>query len=261
MKSPLFDTHVHLDRLPTAAVAYEIEQARALGITSFLIPGITVAAWDDLLALAEHYNGVFLAPGIHPLAAEAWSSAVEGRLRNLFTHPAVIAIGEIGLDSKISVPMDLQERVFRAQIRLAVAAGYPLILHCRGALNRCLQIFTEEDGQRVGGILHAFSGSMEMAQRALRLNLLLGFGGGITWSGAKRAPDVLRSLPATAFVLESDAPDQSPEPYRHERNRPLWLQLIAKQGAKLRNTSEQEIIAQTTANALRILRLDQKLTL
>ncbi|MBE0503862.1 MAG: TatD family hydrolase [Desulfuromonadales bacterium] len=251
----LFDTHIHLDRLPTTDLASEFEQAREQGISSFLIPGIVPSNWDCLTALAAEYTGVFLAPGVHPLAAASWSPQVEERLLQLLAHPAVVAIGEIGLDRKLATPLELQEQVFRAQLRLAVAAGRPLLLHCRGLLARSLEIFQEEQGGRVGGILHAFSGSVEMAKMALRLNLALGFGGGITWPEARRAPEVLRSLPATAFVLESDAPDQSPAPYRHERNRPQWLALIARRCAELRQCSLEEVATQTTTNARRILNL------
>lgn len=251
----LFDTHIHLDRLPPGDLAGEIEQARQQGIHSFLIPGIAPANWGVLTALAALHPGVHLAPGVHPLAAASWSPQVEERLRQLLAHPAVVAIGEIGLDSKLPVPQELQEKVFRAQLRVAVDAGRPLLLHCRGPLTRCLDIFREEQGARVGGILHAFSGSVEMAKPALRLNLALGFGGGITWPEARRALEVLRALPATAFVLESDAPDQSPEPYRHERNRPQWLSLIARRCAELRQCSLEDVATQTTSNARRILHL------
>ena len=251
----LFDTHIHLDRLSTGDLASEIDQAQQQGINSFLIPGIEPSNWDRLTEIAGQHTGIFLAPGVHPLAAESWSAQVESRLVQLLAHPAVVAIGEIGLDYKLPVPPELQEKIFRDQLRLAVAAGRPLLLHCRGPLARCLEIFREEQGPLVGGILHAFSGSVEMAHVALRLNLSLGLGGGITWPEARRAPEVLRALPATAFVLESDAPDQSPEPHRHARNRPLWLALIAKCCAELRHCSLEEIAAQTTTNARRILNL------
>ena len=253
----LFDTHIHLDRLPQDELATELEQARNLGISSFLVPGISPSGWDDLTALAKQHAGLFLAPGLHPLAAESWSPEVAERLQLLLAHPAVVAIGEIGLDDRITVPMAQQEIAFRAQLRIAVAAGLPLLLHCRGPLVRCLQIFQEEQGPDVGGILHAFSGSLDMARVALRLNLALGFGGGITWPEARRAPEALRSLPATSFVLETDAPDQSPEPHRHERNRPQLLDLIATRCAEIRQCPRAEVVAQTTANARRILRLNE----
>lgn len=252
----LFDTHIHLDCLPPAELGAELEDARTLGIRSFLVPGITPPGWEGLTALAQRHAGILLAPGLHPLAAACWSPEIAERLKLLLCHPAVVALGEIGLDNKIDVAMALQERAFRGQLRMGVSAGYPLLLHCRGTLARCLDIFKEEQGPSVGGILHAFSGSLDMAKVALRLNLLLGFGGGITWPEARRAPEVLRALPATAFVLESDAPDQSPEPHRREHNRPLWLDLIARRCAELRYCSRDEVAAQTTANARRLLRLN-----
>lgn len=251
----LFDTHIHLDRIPQGVLEDELAQAQEIGITSFLIPGVDRPGWGKLTELAEQHSSIYLAPGLHPLAATSWSPACERELSLLLSHPAVVAIGEIGLDRTAAVGMASQEEVFRAQLRIAVAAGYPVLLHCRGTLLRCLQIFAEEQGSRVGGILHAFSGSIEMAQLALRLNLVLGFGGAITWPGARRAPQALRTLPAAAFVLESDAPDQSPAPHRGEANRPLWLDLVARHGAVTRNATRHELAAQTTANARRILRL------
>ncbi|MDO9079801.1 MAG: TatD family hydrolase, partial [Desulfuromonadales bacterium] len=136
----LFDTHIHLDRLPSDDLANQIEQARQQGIHSFLIPGIAPSNWATLTALAGQHAGLFIAPGVHPLAAESWSAQVEERLVQLLAHPAVVAIGEIGLDSKLPVPLGLQEQVFRAQLRLSVAAGKPVLLHCRGLLARCLEI-------------------------------------------------------------------------------------------------------------------------
>lgn len=251
----LFDTHIHLDRLPREELADDLNAAQSLGITSFLVPGIAPANWSDMTELVTQYPSPFLAPGLHPRAAASWSPEVEERLKVLLRHPAVVAVGEIGLDDKIGVDMALQETAFRGQLRLAVSAGLPLLLHCRGHLARTLEIFREEQGPGAGGILHAFSGSRDQAKIALRLNLIFGFGGGITWTGARRAPEVLRSLPATAFVLESDAPDQSPEPHRYERNRPQWLIFAARRCAELRNCSLEEVAAQTTANARRILRL------
>lgn len=253
----LFDTHIHLDLLPRTGLKAELIQAQALGIRSFLVPGIRSSGWEDISALAAEHEGIYIAPGLHPLAAAEWTEKCAEELTLLLHHPATVAIGEIGLDRQIAVPMAQQETAFRAQLRIAVANDLPLLLHCRGTLARCLQIFREEQGASVGGIVHAFSGSLELAREALRLNLSLGFGGGITRHGARRAPEVLRALPATAFVLESDAPDQSPEPHCGESNRPLWLDLVAQYGAQLRNCTRNELAAQTTANAKRILRLPQ----
>lgn len=255
MAVELFDTHIHLDRLPQGTLTAELEQAQRLGVGSFLVPGVSPRDWDTLIHLPSLHPGILLAPGLHPNSAHLWSHEREIKLRQLVTSQHVVALGEIGLDSGLPLPLQIQERAFREQLRLAISVDLPVLLHCRGTLTRVLQIFHEEGGARVGGILHAFSGSPEMSRMALKLNLLLGFGGGITWPEARRGPAVLRSLPETAFVLESDAPDQSPEPHRGVPNRPLWLELVAKRCAEIRHCRYDEIATQTAENARRILRL------
>lgn len=253
----LIDTHIHIDRLAAEQLSGELHLARAAGIDAFVIPGVAPAGWSGILTLARQHPGLYLAPGIHPQAAQAWTRAVEERLSRLLDDPAVVAIGEIGLDQRCETPAAIQEAAFRGQLRLAVACGYPLLLHCRGAHQRLFRIFDEEHGARVGGILHAFSGSSEIARAALRRNLALGFGGSVTWPEARRGPAALRELPAEAFVLETDAPDLAPHPHRGEANRPLWLTVVAARVAELRDCSRDEIVRQTSMNARRILRLPE----
>jgi TatD DNase family protein len=131
----------------------------------------------------------------------------------------------------------VQEQAFRAQLRLAIAAGRPVLIHCRQAAGRLLQILREEGAERVGGIFHAFSGSLETARQGIRLGFAIGVGGTLTYPNARRLPEVVREVPAEWLVLETDAPDLAPHPHRGEVNRPAWLPLIARQVAELRRWS------------------------
>jgi TatD DNase family protein len=253
----LIDTHVHLDASPLAeALEVEVLRARRAGIGHFLVPGVGRAGWARLLAVVQQVDGAWAAPGLHPLAADEWCPACERELRRLLSEPKVVAVGEIGLDALLPAPaLAVQEQAFRAQLRLAIAAGRPVLIHCRQAAGRLLQILREEGAERVGGIFHAFSGSLETARQGIRLGFAIGVGGTLTYPNARRLPEVVREVPAEWLVLETDAPDLAPHPHRGEVNRPAWLPLIARQVAELRRWSEAETARITTENAKRILKI------
>lgn len=253
----LFDTHVHLDASPLVEdLGREVRLAHQAGVGYFVIPGVDWRGWSRILAIARTVNDVWAAPGLHPLAAGEWCRQREQDLQAILGEPRVMAIGEIGLDALLPSPsLADQERVFRAQLRLAVAAGLPVLIHCRRATGRLLQILREEGAARVGGILHAFSGSLETALQAIRLGFALGIGGAVTYANARRLPEVVRQLPAEWLVLETDAPDLAPSPHRGEVNRPGWLSLVARRVAELRGWGEAEAARITTENAKRILKI------
>ena len=253
----LLDTHIHLDHPAMREdLARHVAEANKCGVSRFLLPGVTDESWDGLLAVTAATQGALAAPGIHPQAAHRWDSSCAERLSDLLERPEVVAVGEIGLDGYPGLPpMEVQESAFRAQLRLAVAAQRPVIIHCRKALGRLFGILKEEEAAQVGGIMHAFAGSVELARQAVEMNFALGFGGVLTYPNARRAPQVFCELPAEWLVLETDAPDMAPHPHRGETNRPAWLKLIACRAAELRGWSLEQTAHITTANACRILNL------
>jgi len=256
-RNALFDTHVHLDCLPDDLdPAAEIVRAQRQGIGRFLLPGVEAQHWPRLLAMAKTLPDCLAAPGIHPLATANWSRDTALRLRSLLKEPQVVAIGEIGLDGHLEKPAAaIQERALRGQLRLARQAGLPVLLHCRKATGKLLDILRQEQAADCGGIWHAFSGSLETAEAAIELNFAIAFGGPLTWPGARRGPAILQNLPTEWIVLESDAPDLAPHPHRGETNRPAYLRLIAERVADLRGWSLDETARITTANACRVLKL------
>lgn len=251
----LFDSHIHLDRLGN--LQPEIDAARAAGINSFLVPGVHPDTWPQVMQIAETVQGAFAAPGVHPLAAIAWNRETQRQLQACLDQPGAVAIGEIGLDSHVDVPLDVQETVFREQLRLALDRQLPVILHCRGATGRLLNILREEQAGAVGGILHAFSGSLETAREAIRLGFALAIGGPVTYPESKRIPGVARQLPEDWLVLETDAPDLAPHPHRGEQNRPVWLKYVQQRLAELRGWTLEETATITTRNARRVLHLKE----
>lgn len=254
-REAFFDTHAHLDFPPLREhLEEELAQARAVGVGAWVIPGVSSKGWPVLMATVAEIPAALAAPGMHPLAAGEWNEQTAAALALLLDD--AVAVGEVGLDGNLSSPSPAaQEQAFRAQVRLAVAARRPLLIHCREAMGRTLEILRAEGARRVGGIFHAFSGSPESAREALRMNFAIGLGGALTFTGARRGPELARTLPADWLVLESDAPDLAPEPFRGQINRPAYLPLIAARLADLRGWSPAETAAITTANARRVLGL------
>ena len=252
----LFDTHIHLDLLND--LHPELEAARKSGIHHFLLPGVRPETWQQLIQTADDISGAFAAPGVHPLAAQDWNQTTREQLLFYLSHPVTVAIGEIGLDSMINVPQALQEAILRDQLRIAIDYELPVIIHCRRATGRLMQILQQERAGQVGGILHAFSGSLETAREAIRLGFALAIGGPVTYPEAQRISSVARQLPEEWIVLETDAPDLAPHPHRGESNRPVWLHYIQQRLAELRDWTLAETATITTRNARRVLRLQEE---
>lgn len=247
------DTHIHLDLLN--GVDSQLEDARRAGVGAWVVPGISPESWPELMATAEAYASVYAAPGIHPQAANGWQKLHLEKLRLLLQHPKAIALGEVGLDRQVASSWQSQEELFTQMIRLALEMDKPLLIHARQSSDRVMELLQQEAADRVGGIFHAFSGSLETARKVIDMGFLLGIGGVVTLPTAKRLPKVVREVPAEALVLETDAPDMTPEPHRGQPNRPANLGLVAKRVASLRGWSLEETARITTANACRRLKL------
>ena len=252
----LIDTHIHLDC--QADPAQMLAAARAAGVGAWVVPGVEPRHWPQLLATVAANPGTLAAPGVHPQAADQWRPELAGALLAMAAERKTLAIGEVGLDGLAVPARAVQEQVFRGMIGIAREAGLPLLLHLRRATGRALAILREERAFEVGGIAHAYSGSLETARQLLALGFVLGIGGVVTYPEARRLQAVVRDLPAEGLVLETDAPDLPPHPHRRAGNRPEWLALVAARVAELRGWSREETARVTTANARRVLRLPKE---
>lgn len=247
------DTHLHIDRLGQPET--ELQAARERGVAHFVIPGVRPRDWPELMACLDRYPGTWAAPGVHPLAAGEWRDEHTAQLCALAEDPRVVAIGEVGLDRKVDIPMEHQEALLRRMIRLARTLGRPLLVHYRQATGRLLEILAEEGAERVGGIIHAYSGSLQTARQLIDMGFVLGIGGIITYPEARRLPLVVQNVPAESLVLETDAPYLAPHPCRDQPNHPANLILVAETVAGLRGWTLEETAHITTQNAQRILRI------
>ncbi len=236
----------------------QLEAARKAGISAWVVPGVSCEGWSEVMATAERYADVYAAPGIHPQEAVRWGKPQLAALRRHLEHPKAVALGEVGLDRQVESPWWQQEDVFVQMVRLARELDKPLLIHTRRSTWRVLELLQREEAGRVGGIFHAFSGSLETARKIIDMGFALGIGGVVTFKTARRLPEVVREVSADALVLETDAPDMAPEPHRGEPNQPAYLGLVAERVAALRGWSLEETARVTTANACRILGLPQK---
>jgi TatD DNase family protein len=249
----LIDSHCHLDLEPLYSnLDTVLKDARQAGVTRFVVPSIHPNGWDRIANLSiEHYR-IMPAFGIHPQHAEIVDEAVIDRLKA--QAKTASAVGEIGLDPFCQVPMEIQEKAFKEQLRVAVALGLPVLVHCRRAFQRTLQILNEEKVSQVGGVMHSFSGSVEMAREFIRAGFFISISGTVTWPGAVRPIILARDLPLESLVLETDAPDLVPQSHKGQPNQPAFLSDVQQAVAKIRGISALDLSDRTSKNLLKLLK-------
>jgi TatD DNase family protein len=264
----LIDTHCHLDAAEFDSDREIIRQAaREQGVDYCVIPSVVRENWAVVAALAHRHSDLY-ALGIHPLyvnqAVPSDADALSFALSAALADPALVAVGEIGLDGFDGHPdLELQLSWFRRQLALARDLGLPVILHVRRSVDAVLRELRH--CPVVGGIAHAFNGSLQQAQALMDLGFALGFGGAMTFERALQLRRLASELPLHGLVLETDAPDIPPQwVYRtaaqraqgvpQGRNTPVELPRIATQLAELRQMSPTELAQVSSANARRVLR-------
>ena len=205
--------------------------------------------------LAHRYPFVYAAVGWHPEEAEGWTDESLGEIRALAGDDRVVAIGEIGLDYYWDKTYtDLQKRMFRAQIELALELDLPVIVHDREAHGDCLEIVRDYPALR--GVFHCFSGSVEMARELVKRGWYLGFDGPVTYKNAVKALDVIRAVPMDRILLETDSPYLAPVPNRGKRNDSRNLPYIAAVVAREKGTDVETVAAATMENGKRLFRIE-----
>ena len=256
--SGLFDTHCHLDLPELAALQQQHWQAaRQAGVRALLIPAVEAAAWPNLLQLHKLQPQWYIALGIHPWwAAKHNLASVQDLSQLLATHQHnVCAIGEIGLDFALATnTFEQQLQLFSAQLSLAAEYSKPVILHHRKSQP---QLLAELKRQRFkqGGILHAFSGSMQQAEAFIDCGFKLGIGGTITYERAAKTKKVVQQLPLEHFVLETDAPSMPLSGHQGQINTPARLAEVFTAFCALRTEPAAEIAAALWQNSIDVLRL------
>jgi TatD DNase family protein len=251
--SMLVDSHCHLDfpelreNLPSL-VARMAEQ----GVCGALCAGVTLERLPDVLHIAETYQNIYAAVGVHPDIQDGEEPNVE-QLIDLARHSKVVAIGETGLDYyRLTGDMTWQQERFRTHIRAALRAGKPLIIHTRAAAADTLRILVEESASKVGGVFHCFTEDREVAKAALDLGFHISFSGIVTFKNAIELKEVARTVPLERILVETDAPYLAPVPYRGKTNEPAYVRYVAEEIAALRGISLDSLASATTDNFNRL---------
>lgn len=250
----LFDTHVHLnDQQFQEDLSEVIERALEKGIQYMVVVGFDRPTIKRAIELAESYDFIYASVGWHPVDAIDMQPEDLNYLESLAAHPKVVALGEMGLDYHWDKsPKDVQKEVFIKQIHLAKKVGLPIIIHNREATEDIINILKEEGAAEVGGIMHCFSGSVEVAKQCLDMNFYISLGGPVTFKNAKKPKEVAEAVPLDKLLIETDCPYLAPHPFRGKRNEPSYVTLVAEEIARLRGLTYEEVTEYTTVNAKRL---------
>ncbi len=246
----IFDTHAHyddkafdsdrdelLENLFSDSVAYVVNQGTDLELSEYGI------------RLAERYENMYCAVGIHPENITETSLDDIQKIKRMASHSKVVAIGEIGLDYYWDIPREPQKLIFEKQLELANELDMPVNVHDREAHGDTLELIKK---YKPKGILHCFSGSVEMAEEVVKLGMYIGMGGVVTFKNSRKAVEVVKVIPLERLVLETDCPYLAPVPFRGKRNDSSMIQYVAEKIAEIKNISAEEVLEETLHNAKRV---------
>ncbi|HLV35268.1 MAG TPA: TatD family hydrolase [Spirillospora sp.] len=259
----MIDTHCHLNfEAYDADREQVVERAEQAGVLQIINPGIDLESSRTGIELARQFQSVFTAVGIHPNSSASFSGDEVGALEQLAASDKVVAIGEIGLDYYWDKsPKSKQLSAFEAQLSLAAELNLPVIIHNREASEDVIRILEQWSTglpptlAEHPGVLHSFSASPDIAERALAAGFYLGFTGPITFEKADELRAVARQAPLERILVETDGPFLTPVPHRGKRNEPAYIPYIVDRLAALKQLPTEEMSRITTENAVRLFRL------
>lgn len=253
----IFDSHAHYDD-----EAFEedrdllLSSMQANGIDTIVNVGASIESSGSSLQLAETYDFVYAAVGVHPSDTDELNEENYLELCKLMDKEKVVAVGEIGLDYYWDTPSrDIQKKWFVRQLNTAVEKNKPVIIHSRDAAADTLDIMKAEKPWDQGGVIHCFSYSVEMAREYLNHGFYIGIGGVLTFHNAKKLKEVAEYVPLNQIVLETDCPYLAPVPNRGKRNSSLNLTYVADMLAEIKGIAREEIERVTYENACRLYRI------
>lgn len=253
------DSHCHLDRLDLTEFDQQLDnvmaKAQQAGVTDILCVSVKLNEFEAMANKTAPYSNVLLSCGAHPLNQE--DEIDENQLLTLAQHDRVIAVGETGLDYFYAPETKaLQLDSFKKHIHVARKLKKPLIIHTRDAQQDTLDMLKNERAEEVGGILHCFTESWEMAEQAIEMGFYISFSGIVTFKNASALREVAKKVPTDRVLIETDAPYLAPVPNRGKQNQPAYVADVAKHMASIRGQSVEQIAETTTENYKRLFNLD-----
>ena len=257
------DSHCHLDfpefqsRLPE--VLANMESAK---VSHALCVSVDLPDFPNVLKLAQDHPHLYASVGVHPDYEETPEPTIEFLVETAQKHPKIIAIGETGLDyyrmgERSYESMEWQRARFRTHIRAAIAAKRPLIIHTRSASADTIKILKEEGADRIGGVMHCFTESFEVAKAAMEMGFFISFSGIVTFKSAKDLQETCRQVPLERMLIETDSPYLAPIPYRGKLNEPAWVAKVGEFIANLKGIEIQELATRTSNNFYQCFQIDK----
>lgn len=252
------DTHVHLNAEQFQEDLQEvINRAHQVKVETMIVVGFDRITIERAIKLIEEYEFLYAVIGWHPVDAIDCTDKDLAWIEELTRHPKVVGIGETGLDYYWDKsPKEIQQQLFREQIRLAKKVNLPIVIHNREATGDVLKILREENAQTVGGVMHCFGGSVEAAREFIKMNFYISLGGPVTFQNARKPKQVAKEIALEHLLIETDAPYLAPHPYRGKRNEPSLVPLVAEEIARLKGISVDEVAKATADNAKKLFRLN-----
>lgn len=246
----IFDTHAHYDDEQFDEDRGELLGGMAdTGVGTIVEIGASMESSRNAVRLAEQYPFIYAAVGVHPDNVGELNEETFEELKTMCGHEKVVAVGEIGLDYHWDTePREVQKHWFIRQLQLAREMGLPVNIHSRDAAEDTMTIM-KEYGRGLGGIIHCFSYSLEMAQEYVKMGFSIGVGGVVTFKNGRKLKEIVANLPLEKIVLETDCPYMAPEPNRGKRNDSRNIHYVAEKIAELKNVTKEKVIEQTENNA------------
>ncbi|NLM42411.1 MAG: TatD family hydrolase [Clostridiales bacterium] len=254
----LFDTHAHLDdRKFDDDREAVIEKCKEEGVELILNAGSNLVTSVKSIGLAKKYDFIYASVGVHPHdSSEMDEDSCDVLAELAEKNEKVKAIGEIGLDYYYdNSPRDVQKKRFEQQLDLAKQLKLPVIIHNRDAHEDTLRILKKSGIKEIGGVLHSFSGSVEMMKECIKLNMYISLSGPVTFKNARKTVEVARQVPLDMLLIETDSPYLTPVPHRGERNYPSYVRYVAEKIAAIRNMDFEEIAQITLENGKRLFKI------
>ncbi len=256
MYNNIFDSHAHYDDESFNEDRDSLlESMSSQGVSGIVNCATDIASCKKCAEMSDKYENIYFAAGIHPHEAQSVEADYIERLEEWAKHGKCVAIGEIGLDYHYDFsPREIQQEVFEAQLLLAQKLRLPVIIHDREAHEDTMNLLKKYSPQ---GIVHCFSGSVEMAREIVKLGMHIGLGGAVTFKNAKKPVEVAKYVPLEMLVLETDCPYMTPVPFRGKRNDSSLISYTADFIAQLKGISTQALIDITTENSKRIFGINE----
>lgn len=257
----LIDSHCHLNFIDLEAFDNQLERvlqkAREHDVGHFLSVCVDLNDYPDLCQMAQNHSNISISVGLHP-NNEVEHEPTAAILSKMAEHPACIAIGETGLDyyrTETPTAQESQRQRFREHITAAINSKKPLIIHTRQAADDTISVMRDSNAQAIGGVMHCFSESWEIAKKALDLGFYISISGIVTFKNAIALQEVARKIPADRLLIETDSPYLAPTPFRGQQNHPALVKYVAEALSNLRGCSYETIAEQTTNNFYNCFRL------